>query len=142
MQRLSSVRTFVAIHELFWRNLSNKLLFFGDEMNLRCLLAAIVISLAKWETLVSHKHAGRLCEGIEVGCIIIRWHLLLHVLLGIILHDLTLRMLANSATRLAPRVRNTRILLSWREHLLLLLLLFPIVRCSSLGLFIRHLLKY
>jgi hypothetical protein len=113
-------------HQLFWGNLSDKLLLFGDEMHLRCLLATKVIHLPKRKTLIPHENSWLLCKRIEPGSIIVRWHLLLHILLLILpLTNITLRLLANSATRLAPRV--AAVALSWRKHHLLFFFLFSIV---------------
>jgi hypothetical protein len=97
-------------------------------MNLGWLLAPKVVALAKWEAiLVSHEDARRLCEGIEIGWIVVIRHLLLHLLLYMIfLAIVALRMLADSAARLAPRVA-TVLLSRWEHYLLLLLLIFPVV---------------
>lgn len=139
MQRLGSKWPLINIHQLFWRNLRDKLLLFCDEMHLRGLLTTKMIDLPEGKTLIPHEHTWLLCKRIEIYSIIVRWHLLLHILLlsfflSLTLTHISLGLLADSATRLAPRV--AAIALSWRKHHLLFVFFFSIVRSPSLGLFI------
>jgi hypothetical protein len=108
-------------------------------MHLRGLLTTKVIDLPKWKTLIPHENSRLLCKRIETCIIIVRWHLLLHVLLlsllSLPLSHISLRLLADSATRLAPRVAGLAFCCRWK-HQVLFVFLFSIVRSPSLGLFI------
>ena len=97
-------------------------------MNLGCLLTSKIIALTKWKgSLIPHENSSLLCERIEASRIIISWHLLLHVLLlSFLLTGISMRLLADSATRLASRVASIVVLSRW-EHHLLIFFLFSIV---------------
>lgn len=143
VERLSCIWSLISVKKLFWGYLCNELLLFSDKVHLRWLLPSKIISMSKWEAawLIPHKHAWLLCERIKILCIIILRHLLLHILLlRISLSYISLRLLVVCSTRRAPCVA-TSVVISRREHWMLLFLFLSIVWCSSLSLFIWHINK-
>ena len=122
MHCLGSVWPLVSIHQLLWRDLGNELLLLGNKMYLRSLLYVATHecawSVSEWEPTTSHAVHGHresiivLSERIIMLGIILLMVLILwihgvsrrsHVLV-IHLPNVSLRLLANSASRMASRM--------------------------------------
>lgn len=161
MERLSGVRPLVPIHQLLWRNLSDELLLFRNEMNLGSLLASMherTSALPKGEasSTIHSPHAchthreSRILLGKRIVALRIIIPLWLHVvmlgchLLGCWLTSLSLRGLAHGPPRVAPWVTAAASAMGvcrWEHLAIVLPVVFvcpaSVVGCSSLGLIYR-----
>tara|TARA_B110001450_G_C17562059_1_gene457152 strand:- start:387 stop:830 length:444 start_codon:yes stop_codon:yes gene_type:complete len=117
---------------LIWRNLSNKLLLFSNEVNLWSLLISEAI-ITKWETVLSKiLILLSLCKWVEICGIEELRHVLLLLLLLILIWHLILIL----STWTTSRVASLLILAINRWHVIGIFFFFSIVRSTS---FLRRL---